>query len=570
MTDLAATLETIVGAAHVVTSPDVRAGYERDWTGRFGGPCQLVVRPGSTEEVAAVLATCGDAGASVITQGGNTGLVGGSVPAAKERTPLPVVLSTRRLDTIGPVDVAAAQVTAGAGATLAAVQAAAGAHALEFPVDLAARDSATVGGMIATNAGGLHVLRYGAVRAQVLGVEAVLADGRTFRRLDGLVKDNTGYDLSQLLVGSEGTLGVVTAARLRLVATPSEHATALLGLDDVDAALRATAALRRATDGLQAVEIFFGEGVDLVGLPEPLAARWPVYLLAECAGRQDPAEGMIAALAVLDLPEPATALATDGPGRSRLWSYRERHTEAVNALGVPHKLDVTLPAHRLAEFERTVRHVVATVAPGATLVLWGHVGDGNLHVNVVGPAPDDETVDDAVYRLVARLGGSISAEHGIGRAKTPWLGLTRTGAEIDAMAAIKRGPGPDRFAQSGCHTGGRWHPLKLRFESRLSDDERQARLAALTELLDLVRPAVQADGGDLVLVDADVESGRVEVQLQGSCSSCAISATTLQAGVSRILQDRLDWVTEVVGGVDEEMDFEASAAMGQGGYVPKY
>jgi FAD/FMN-containing dehydrogenase len=454
MTDLVAELENVVGTTQVLASPDLRAGYERDWTGRFGGPSQLVVRPGSTAEVASVLRACAAAAVPVIPQGGNTGLVGGSVPDAARTTPLPVILSTARLNQLEPVDEAAAQVTAGAGVPLARLQQHAAACGLEFPVDLAARDTATVGGMIATNAGGLHVVRYGPMRAHVLGTEAVLADGSTFRRLDGLVKDNTGYDLSQLLVGSEGTLAVVTAARLRLVPSPRQYATALLGLEDLDAALRATAALRRTSEGLQAVEVFFAEGIDLVGLPEPLARRWPVYLLVECAGRADPTDTMIEGLAEADLAEDATALATDGPGRARLWAYRERHTEAVNALGVPHKLDVTLPADRLDTFERTVRTVVADEAPGSTLVMWGHVGDGNLHVNVVGPDPEDEGVDEAVYRLVARLGGSISAEHGIGRAKARWLPLTRSNAEIAAMTAIKTALDPAGSLNPGAIIGG--------------------------------------------------------------------------------------------------------------------
>jgi FAD/FMN-containing dehydrogenase len=430
--DLADALADVVGREHVLVDPETRAGYERDWTGRFGGPSAFVVRPGSTEEVSSVLLACAERSVPVIPQGGNTGLVGGGVPgkhdsrADRSHWPSPpAIISLSRISTLEPVDTASSQVTAGAGVTLAALQAAAASAGLAFAVDLAARDSATVGGMVATNAGGLHVMRHGAMRSQVLGLEAVLADGRVISRLDGLVKDNTGYDLSQLLVGSEGTLAVVTAARLRLVPAMHEQVVALLGFPGTEEALVALALLRRRADGLQAAELFYDDGLELVcshaGIPRPLVHRWGAYLLVECASMNDPADGLLEALESLDLPDDATALATDAPSRARLWAYRELHSETVSSKGVPHKLDVTLPQGRLARFEAAVREVVERAAPRSTLVLFGHAGDGNLHVNVVGPDPDDESVDDAILRLVISMGGSISAEHGIGRAKSkPW------------------------------------------------------------------------------------------------------------------------------------------------------
>lgn len=439
---MVAALTVAVGSAHVLTDPDVVAGYTTDWTGRFRGPAVAVVRPSSVDEVAGVLLACAAAGARVTVQGGNTGLVGGSVPpAVADRGAAVVVCSTARLGAVGPVDTVAQQVTAGAGATLASVQAAARSAGLELAVDLAARDSATVGGMVATNAGGLHVVRYGAMRQQVIGLEAVLADGRVLRRLTGLVKDNTGYDFGQLLVGSEGTLGVVTAARLRLVPHLPDRAVALLGLGSTGEAVALAARLRQRLDTLSAAELFTAEGLDLVcahaGLEAPFAARKPVYLLVEATGRGDVLSGLADALADAPVDDAATAVADDDAGAARLWAYRERHTEAVSALGVPHKLDVTLPLGELAAFEPAVRQVVADAWPGATTVLFGHVGDGNLHVNVVGPPADDEAVDGAVLALVAAHGGSISAEHGIGRAKVRWLGLSRSPAEISAMRAIK-------------------------------------------------------------------------------------------------------------------------------------
>jgi FAD/FMN-containing dehydrogenase len=388
----------------------------------------------------------------VVVQGGNTGLVGGGVPGPADGAP-PVVLSTVRLDRLDPVDRQASQVTAGAGVTLGRLQAVAGGSGLVFPVDLAARDSATVGGMIATNAGGLHVMRFGAMRAQVVGVEAVLADGTVVSRLSGLVKDNTGYDLSQLLVGSEGTLAVVTAARLRLVPAHPERVVALLGLADTATAVDVVDAARRRAEGLQAAEIFYADGLAVVRehgrLGPPLPEEWPVYLLLECAGLTDPSEGLFEVLAELDLPESATAVAADPAGMDRLWAYRERHTEAVSALGIPHKLDVTLPQARLAEFEPAVREVIAAVAPGATVVLFGHVGDGNLHVNVVGPPPEDESLDEAVLELVASMEGSISAEHGIGRAKAAWLHLSRSPAELAVMRSVKQAMDPGGILNPG-------------------------------------------------------------------------------------------------------------------------
>jgi FAD/FMN-containing dehydrogenase len=387
----------------------------------------------------------------VVPQGGNTGLVGGSVPPP-DVAGAAAVLSLVRLTDLGPVDMAAGQVTVGAGVTLANLQGHVAGSGLAFAVDLGARDTATIGGMVATNAGGIHVIRYGGMRAQVMGLEAVLADGSVVTRLDGLVKDNTGYDLSQLLIGSEGTLAIVTRARLRLVpALPARYA-ALMGLPDTESVVELVARLRKVAPSLEAAEIFYPEGLELVmahaGLPAPFPRPWGAYLLAECAGPDDSVLDELATVAE-DLGHEAAAVGLDGPGRQRLWAYRERHTEAVNSLGVPHKMDVTLPIGKLARFETEVREVVGRAAPSSTLFLWGHVGDGNLHVNVVGPDPDDNAVDDAVLQLVAHFGGSISAEHGIGRAKAGWLSLTRSTAEIEAMRAIKRALDPSGFLNPG-------------------------------------------------------------------------------------------------------------------------
>jgi FAD/FMN-containing dehydrogenase len=434
-------LRAVTGAGHVLTDPDVVAGQVRDWTGRFIGATPAVVRPGTVDEVADVLRACSDAGAAVVPQGGNTGLVGGSVPLHGE-----IVLDLRRLDRLGPVDARAGQTTAQAGVTIARLHAHAQAAGWEYGVDLSSRDSATVGGTIATNAGGVHVLRCGATRRQVIGVEAVFADGRVMRRLDGLEKDNTGYDLAGLLCGSEGTLAVITAARLRLVPRPKHVVVALLAFDDVDAALDAVGGLRRALDCLQAVELFFQDGLDLVcdrlGLARPFPARHNAFVLVEAGAASDPTAELGAVIeAIPGIGD--VAVAGDERAARDLWRYREAHTEAINLLGPPHKLDVTLPAVELPGFVAEVRDQVSAVAPDAAVWLFGHAADGNIHVNVTGVDPDDDRVTDAVLQLVARRHGSISAEHGIGTAKRQWLSLTRSSTEIDAFRAIKRALDPD-------------------------------------------------------------------------------------------------------------------------------
>ncbi len=440
-------LRAAVGEQHVLVDADLRASYETDWSRRYHGTARLVVRPGSTEEVSAVLRACNRAMAAVVPQGGNTGLVGGSVPRDGE-----VVLSLTRLNTISDLDPVSGEITAGAGVPLAVLQQHIRDHGWAFGVDLASRDSATIGGMVATNAGGVRVIRYGGMRHQILGFEAVLASGEVIRRLPGLVKDNTGYDLGQLLAGSEGTLAIVTAVRLKLVPQLPNRVVALLAVPDISAALAVVSSVRAAMPSLEAAEVFFPEGVELVcrhvGLPPPFRAIPGCYVLVECASARDEAAELATVLSNCDSIEDS-AMAADAPGRQRLWAYRERHTEAINAEGIPHKLDVSLPLSRLAEFEARVRPAITGAVPSARPILFGHAGDGNLHVNILGLQPDDERADDAVLRLVAELGGSISAEHGIGIAKRPWLSLTRSQADIAAMQAIKRALDPSGILNPG-------------------------------------------------------------------------------------------------------------------------
>ena len=430
----------------MLTGPDLLSGYTTDWTGRYRGQAAVAVRPGSAAEVAEVVRCCARHGVPLVPQGGNTGLAGGAVPDA----PQAVVLSTRRLTRLGPVDEFASQVTAEAGVTIASLHAAAAAAGLAYGVDLAARDSATAGGTIATNAGGIHTIRYGPTRAQVLGLEAVLADGSVVSHLAGLAADNTGYDLAGLLTGSEGTLAVITAARLRLWPAARPAAVMLAGICGMAEATALLARIRARIPGLHAAEYLEAAGVDLVraaaGLPLPLGRAYPAYLLAEVAGDEEAAARQLAAA---DLPDD-TAVALDAPGRAALWAYRERHTEAISVAGVPHKLDVSVPVAALAAFRDELGPaVLAAAGPACRIIVFGHLAAGNLHVNLLGPGPGEEAADEAVLRLAAAHGGSVSAEHGIGRAKARWLHLSRSAAEIAAMRAIKAALDPAGMLNPG-------------------------------------------------------------------------------------------------------------------------
>ncbi|HET7311107.1 MAG TPA: FAD-binding oxidoreductase [Mycobacteriales bacterium] len=441
------TFADALGADHVLVDASLRASYETDWTRRFHGTARCVVRPATTEEVAAVVGACAAEGVAVCVQGGNTGLVGGSVPVDGA-----VLLSTSRLREVGQVDPLAAQVTVGAGVPLAVLQKQVRAAGFDVGVDFAARDSCTVGGMVATNAGGERVLRYGTMRAQVLGVEAVLADGSVISRLGGLPKDNTGYDVVSLLAGSEGTLGVVTRLRLRLVPLLAGRAVALLALDDTATAVDVVRRLRDRLPSLEAAELFFADGLALVrekgSLSAPFADEHPAYVLVECAQHDDPTDELLAVLEDCDGVRDAT-VASDPRGRHALWAYRESHTESINAAGVPVKLDVAVPLPSLAAAVAELPSTVAAVVPDARTILFGHVNEGNLHVNVLGAVDEGEAVSDAVLKLVASYGGSISAEHGVGRAKREWLSLSRSPEEIAMMRSIKNALDPSGLLNPG-------------------------------------------------------------------------------------------------------------------------
>jgi FAD/FMN-containing dehydrogenase len=444
----------IVGDAHVLVDDDMRAGYETDWTGRYTGRSSMVVRPATTEEVAAVVRHCDEHAIAIIPQGGNTGLVGAAVPRAHSTRPT-IVLSMRRLDAMGRVDVDALQVTAGAGVTIADWRAAARADGLDIPIDFAARDSATIGGAIATNAGGSRVLRYGTMRRQVVGVEAVLADGSVVGSLAGLPKETVGLDWPSLVAGSEGTMAIVTAARLRLVPLFEHVVTALVSMATIADAVTLVGLLRQRLGSLDAVEIVQQQALDLVaghlGMTPPIEpSAGGTIVLVECADHRDPSTDLAAVLAsapgVLD-----TAVAIDPVQRGHLLQFRDRITEAIAAAaastGVPtYKLDVAVPIGAVGELLDVAGR--AAESDRAELIAFGHLAEGNLHLNYLGTTTPS-TIADTVLGAVARLGGTISAEHGVGVAKTSWMHLVRTAAELDAQRALRRALDPNRILNPG-------------------------------------------------------------------------------------------------------------------------
>jgi FAD/FMN-containing dehydrogenase len=426
-------LQAIVGAAHVVTDADVLDGRSVDHTGRYRGKASALVRPGSADEVAAVLRECREAGVSVTVQGGRTSLVAGTVPEHDD-----VLLSTERLTEIGDVDVVERRVRVGAGVTAAAVQRTASAAGLLFGVDLAARDSATVGGMASTNAGGLRTVRYGNMGEQVIGLDVALPDGSVVHRHSHVRADNTGYDLASLFVGAEGTLGVITGVDLRLHPVPAHRVTAVCGFADLTA-LIATGRALRDTESIAALELIDGRSAALAAehfdVPVPAPGDW--LLLIELAGETDLTERLADALEEAELcGEPAVGM--DNAAQQRLWQARESTAEVVGLFGPPLKFDVSLPLSAIPAFATDSAALVAEHAPDAIPVLFGHIGEGNLHLNVLRCGAEQEAHLYAVMmELIAAHGGNVSSEHGVGSRKRAYLGMARTDADIAAMRTIK-------------------------------------------------------------------------------------------------------------------------------------
>ena len=466
MTDLLDRLRTAIGADHVLTDAGDVAAYVVDWTGVHEGRALAVVRPGTTSEVAAVVAACHEAGVAIVPQGGNTGLVGGGVPDASGEQ---VVLSLGRMRAIREVDPVAGTITVDAGVVLADVQAAAEQAGRLFPMSLGSEGSCTIGGNLATNAGGTAVLRYGMTRELVLGLEVVLPDGRTWDGLRGLRKDNTGYDLTQLFVGSEGTLGVITGAVLRLFPATPRHATAWVAVPSVEAAVALLGvAQQHAGAHLSTFEIANRQALELVlahlpGASDPLAEPSDWYVLLELAGAEtdggldDALEAILASAVEADLASDA-AIAGSPAQRSSLWALREGISEAQKVEGATLKHDVTLPITRLAEWATAMGPRLEAVLPGIRPVTYGHVGDGNLHYNL-SAAVSDGGADDlrtaaadlstAIYDSVAAADGSISAEHGLGRTKAAAGASYKSEVEVDLMRAVKRALDPDGLMNPG-------------------------------------------------------------------------------------------------------------------------
>jgi FAD/FMN-containing dehydrogenase len=431
-----------------------------DWRRKHHGATPLLLLPRCTDDVVGITRTAARLGVALVPQGGNTGLVGGGIPPADGHA---VLLSLKRMNRIGPVDVPGLTMRAEAGAILADVHETAISHGLVFPLSLAARGSATVGGLAATNAGGVQVLRHGTMRALVAGLKAVLPDGSLLDQLAGLPKDNQGYDLKQLLIGSEGTLGIITELTLKLVPAPDVRAVAWVGLDSPARALALLARLRQASGGqVESFELMPDLGLQLVlrhipGARAPLGTAHPWHVLVELAGPAQLAEVLEAALAAaLEADEIGDAsLARSEAQAGALWHLRETLPEAERLDGPAIHHDISVPVALLPDFTLSAASVVEARVPGSKVIAFGHLGDGNLHFNVRAPNAAGWSQDMAaaisglVYDLVHAAGGSISAEHGIGTLKKAELARLLPPARLAMMRAVKQAIDPAGIMNPG-------------------------------------------------------------------------------------------------------------------------
>ena len=463
--EVLARFAAVVGAGNVLSDPEAMRPYLHEWRDRYVGRAACVLRPGSEEEVAALLKIASEAQVAIVPQGGNTGLVGGQVPfeAGNE-----VVLSLSRLNRILKVDAADDTITLEAGVILADAQRAAAEAGRLFPLSLAAEGSCMIGGNLATNAGGVNVIAYGTARAQCLSLRAALPSGEVIGSLSGLRKDNTGYDLRDLLIGSEGTLGIITAATMRLFPAVTERAVAFCALESPRDAVELIGLIRANAPccTLTAIELMSHLGLTFavthLGLRAPLSGAAPWYVLVELSGhgRQGQAleemEHALGAAFEAGLIEDA-ALAQSEAQAEAFWRLREGMSEAQKYEGGSIKNDISVPVSRIPEFLEKAIPAVLRVVPGARPVPFGHVGDGNLHFNISQP-PDMEReaflarweeVVEAVNEVVLELGGSISAEHGIGRMKRHLMERIHTPAEIALMRGIKQLFDPEGILNPG-------------------------------------------------------------------------------------------------------------------------
>jgi FAD/FMN-containing dehydrogenase len=449
-------LAEIVGARNVLTDPAQTKPYFTDWRRQYSAPAECVVRPATAAEVAKVVALCAQEEVAVVAQGGNTGLVGGSVPTGTRRE---IVLSLSRMNRIRALDTLNDTITVEAGCVLATVQKAAEDAGRLFPLSLAAEGSCQIGGNLSTNAGGVNVLRYGTAREQVLGLEVVLADGRVWDGLRALRKDNTGYDLKQLFLGAEGTLGIITAAVLRLFPRPSATATAWIAVENPHAAVELLGGLREQLgERLSAFELVSRTCLERVlahsrGLLDPLAAAHPWYVLAELGDSGEPAalrERVENALA--DCAERGTlrdaALAQSGEQSRELWRLRETIPEA-QFTNVKH--DISIPVSKIAQYIEQVGGSLRARFGNIEIYCFGHVGDGNLHYNVGSEAlmARREEVSRVVYDALDAFGGSISAEHGLGQLKREEIRRHKHPLELELMRSLKRTLDPKGLMNPG-------------------------------------------------------------------------------------------------------------------------
>ena len=460
-----ARIRRTLGPAACLDAPADVEPYLVDFRSLYHGASPLVVCPGSTNDVAVVLAICNEHRVGVVPHGGNTSYCGGATPS---ETGDQIVLSLRRLNRVREVDAANFSITVEAGCVLAAVQAAAQAAERFFPLSLGSEGSCQIGGNLSTNAGGLNAVHYGVTRDLVLGLEVVLADGRVIDGLTSLRKDNTGYDLRNLFIGAEGTLGVVTAASLKLYPIPRTIETAFAAVRDASAAVELLARLRAATgDCVTSFEFLPRIAIEFTtrhipGVTDPLERPYEYYVLCEVStAREDAAlrglleealeRGMTDGL-VLD-----AVFAESIAQRDALWKLRESVPEGQRHEGASIKHDVSVPVAALPEFLAQASAAVQAIVPAGRLVAYGHVGDGNLHFNVSQPIGDDpraflvhtHELETAIYNLVQQFRGSISAEHGIGRLKRAELGKHKGHVDLEVMRAIKQALDPNGIMNPG-------------------------------------------------------------------------------------------------------------------------
>jgi FAD/FMN-containing dehydrogenase len=446
-------IRAVVGDRGLLTDPTDTAAYVEDWRQLYRGRTPAAIRPASTEELARVVRLCAEARAPIVPQGGNTSMVGGATPAENGRE---FVLSTARMTRIRDIDPLDLTMTIEAGVTLKAAQLAAAEAGCLLPLSIASEGSAQIGGVLATNAGGNNTVRYGNARDLVLGLEVVLPDGTVWNGLRRLHKDNTGYCLRQLFVGSEGTLGVITAAVLKLVPRPREICVALCAVASPDAALNLFGRFQSHDPAaISAFELMSGAGTELVlrhieGATLPLASPAPNYVLVELATPR-PDAGLRASLeAVLETALTGgvvadAAIAESEAQRAAIWRLREEHSEAQKREGASVKNDVSVPVSKVPEFIRRATMACEALIPGIRAVPFGHMGDGNIHFNLVQPVDaepawflaQDHAIMDTVNEVVRALDGSFSAEHGIGRLKPYMMPDWRGGAELAVMRRIK-------------------------------------------------------------------------------------------------------------------------------------